>query len=291
MRTPDEASARFTRSLHTLGLSLVAAALVAAPTARPIRAALIQTPGGALIVPPEATDDPTVRRTWADILIAPQDLTAGSVIVVTGRAQVDAEPDRARIFLAVETEGSTAGEASAENAERMTAVSEAVRSAGQDIGELQIGTSGYSLNPVYAPAGPDRAREIVGYTARNTLRVTLDEIDQVGELIDAALGGGANRVSGLRFEVRDSEPYRAEALRQAVAAARGEAAIMAEALGMTLGSPLEVEGGADVPFPTPLFQSGAERALAVQAAPTPIEAEMQNISARVTIRFRLEPGP
>ena len=249
-----------------------------------------QHPNGAIILPPDRADDPTLRRAWADILLEPQLQDQESVIVVTGQAMVQAEPDRARIYFAVETGGSTAQEAGEANADQMTSVAAAVRSAGQSAPGLRVETSSYSLSPVYGPARQSRPREIVGYAARNTLLVTIDDVDIVGILIDAALGAGSNRMSSLQFEVSDPEPYRSEALREAIRIARAEAEVMAESLGMALGPPLEVQGGADVPSPRPFFQSG--RALAVaEAAPTPIEAGLQTVSARVEIRFRLEPAP
>ena len=256
------------------------------------QAALVQQYPGAIILPPEQVDDPALRRSWGNLLIGAQAQEQESVIIVTGQARVEAEPDRARIYFAVETERATAREAGEANADRITAVAAAVRSAGQAADGLRVQTSSYSLNPVYGPVAPNRPREIVGYVARNTLQVRVDEVDRVGRLIDAALAAGSNRVSSLRFEVRDPEPYRNEALREAIRTARSEAEIMAESLGMTLGPPLEVQGGAELPNPRPFLQSGAERASAVaDAAPTPIEAGLQTISARVTIRFRLDPTP
>ncbi len=246
-------------------------------------------PDGAIIIPPDRVDDRSIRRAWADLLIEAQEPPEESVVVVTGQAQVEAEPDRARIYFAVETEGSTAREAGETNAAMITAVTAGVRAAAESTPGIRIETASYALEPRYGPARQDRPREILGYTARNTLQVRVDDVERVGALIDAALASGANRVSSLQFEIRDPEPFRAEALREAIRVARTEAGIMAESLGMALGPPLEVEGGADVPFPRPFFQ--ADRAFAmVEAAPTPIEATLQTVSARVTIRFRLDPA-
>ena len=223
-------------------------------------AATAQSPDDTLILPPDPSPGPTLRRSWTDLLFRAQDQTPESVIVVSGQAEVEAPPDRARIFLAVETESSSARGAGESNADRVTSVTAAVRSAGEFAEGLPVETAGYSLNTVYAPVAQGRPREIAGYVARNTLRVTVDEVTRVGGLIDAALAAGSNRVSGLQFEVRDPEPFRAEALRQAIHSARSEAEAMAESLGMSLGAPIEVEGGAAVPNLRPLRQLGADRA-------------------------------
>jgi uncharacterized protein YggE len=211
-------------------------------------------------------------------------------VTVSGRGEVEAEPDRAVIYFAVETEGESAREAGERNAELMSEVTAAVTAAAQGVDGFEVNTSGYSLSPRYTVPEGDRIQEIMGYVARNTLQVTVDDVSRVGSLIDTALGAGANRVANLSFEVRDPEPFRAEALRDAVVTARGEAEVMAQALGMALGPAIDVQGGADFPYPVPYFQRDMAFMEAAQAAPTPIEAGPLTISANVTIRFRLEPA-
>jgi uncharacterized protein len=205
------------------------------------------------------------------------------VLVVSGTARVEVAPDRARISFAVETEAETAREAGDANARLMDRVIEAVR--GTELRGLRVETSGYTLTPRYRTVRDDRTREIAGYTARNHVQVIVDEVEPVGRIVDAALDAGANRVAGLQFEVRDPEPHRREALRQAVAQARGEAEVMAEALGVRLGSPQHVQGGAEIPFPRGAQLRMEVMAMADEAPMTPVEAGLQTISANVTIRF------
>jgi len=230
-----------------------------------------------------------MRFDWEGVGLALDARPDPHVVTVTGTAEVEAQPDRARILFAVETEGATAQEAGERNATLMTAVTEALRTAGDDAPGLRVETSGYSLAPRYGPVRPDQSREILGYTARNTVQVRVDEVERVGPLIDAALGAGANRVANLQFELRDPEPHRHEAVRLAVQRARAEAEVIADALGVPLGPALDVQGGADTFYPMQGF-AGMERAMAMMDA-TPIEAGMQTISARVTIRFRLDEAP
>lgn len=215
---------------------------------------------------------------------------AESVVTVSGRASVETEADRAHVSLAVETEAQSAQEAAGSNADLMTAVTAAVSAAGEGDEGLRVSTSGYALSPRYASEPGDQGQKIVGYTARNTLEVTVDETDRIGALIDAGLGAGANRVSSLAFEAKDPEPARAEATREAIRRARAEAEVMADALGMALGPPLDVQGGAETPYPM-ARSSLAMDAMQLRAAPTPIESGPLTISSNVTIRFRLDPLP
>lgn len=212
-------------------------------------------------------------------------------MTVRGTGVVEVDPDRARIQFAVETEAATAAEAGAANAELMDRVMASIRTSesGRD---ARLETSGYQLQPRYGPVDRDRGREIVGYTARNTLRVITDDVEAVGRLVDLALDGGANRVAGLLFEIRDPEPHRLEALRRAVAQARTEAEVMAEALGMRLGLPSHVEGGAQRPQPRSMAFDGfaPQMMMAAEAVDTPVEAGVQSVTASVTIRWVLHPN-
>ncbi len=223
---------------------------------------------------------------------APHSDEERSILTVTGSAQVEAQPDRATIVFAVETEGPTAQEAGEANARSMTAVTAAIRAAGEGVPGLRVESSGYSVTPRYGSMEPDRSREIVGYTARNGVRTLIDDAGRVGELVDAALSAGANRISNLHFEVRDPDTYRHQALQQAVAKARADAEIIAAALGMRLGPALDVQGGAEMPSPRTLsFQAEPFMREMADASPTPVEAGLQTIPAEVRIRFRLENLP
>jgi uncharacterized protein YggE len=206
-------------------------------------------------------------------------------IQVSGYAQVFVPSDRARLNFAVVTEAPTAAEAAAQNSTQMEAAIRALRSTGA--AGLQIESWGYDLQPRYArQTTPDQPPRIVGYQATNNIRVTVDDVSAVGALIDAGVSGGANRVTSLQFEARNTDAARAEALRQAVQNARSQAEAMASALGVPLGPALEVQGGAQFPVPPPMPYM-REMAMDMQAAPTPIEPAEQGISAQVTIKYRL----
>jgi uncharacterized protein YggE len=208
-------------------------------------------------------------------------------IQVNGTAQVFVPSDRARLNFAVVTEAATAAEAAAQNSTQMETTIGAIRGTG--VAGLQVESWGYELQPRYAvqrPTEPDQTPRIVGYRAVNNVRVTVDEVTAVGRLIDAAVTAGANRVTSLQFEARNTDAARAEALRQAVQNARSQAEAMASALGVPLGPALEVQGGAQAPMPPPMPYM---RDLQMQAAapPTPIEAAEQSVYANVSIKYRL----
>lgn len=206
---------------------------------------------------------------------------APATVRVTATGSVRIAPEGVVLAVGVETFADSARAAAAQNAARVEEVLAALRSLGVPDEGLQ--TAGYTLEPDYEreeprEAGPGR---IVGYRAWNMVRVTLDSVDEVGRLIDAAVAAGANRVVGVSFRAGDEEEAERAALTDAVAKARARAETLAEAAGVRLGTLLELgtDGTAQ-----PVF----ERALARGGADTPIEPGEIVVEQTVTAVWRLE---
>lgn len=215
-----------------------------------------------------------------------------AVIRVSGSGQVQASPDVAHVSFAVETFAETAREAGERNARQMNEVLAALRQAGA--AEADIETSGYGVHPVYdhrqpqpRPGAGEPAEDprITGYRAVNQVSVEIRDLDAVGRSIDAGLAAGANRLAGVRFELRDDQDARDEALRRAVARARSSAETLADALGVQLG-PVRV-ASTQVESPG-IFRAQAVRMEAAMAdAPTPISPADQTVGATVELEFSI----
>lgn len=214
----------------------------------------------------------------------PGSLQDTTLVTVTGNASVQVPSDRARIQVAVETEAASAEAASRANAEAMNRVLARVRPASGS--GARIETTGYQLTPRYRqPSDRNAPPEIAGYRALNQVVVVLDEVDRVGGVLDAALGAGANRVTGLSFFASDTEPARLEAVRDATARARREAEAVADALGLAVHSAATVH--TSLSGSAPVYRAQAMEAL--QVMDTPVESGSQSVDASVTITFRLLP--
>lgn len=199
---------------------------------------------------------------------------------VSASAAVSRAPDRAVVELAVETLAETARAASAGNAESMTAVLAALQAL--DIERSDIQTRSVSLSPRYDRRPDAEEPMIVGYQAVNRVAVPISDVGRVGRVIDAAVGAGANRVLGIRFELADPEAAYHEALERAITRARREAEVAAEALGEVLGPPIRVStsGLSTPPGPTPEL-------MMARAVETPVQAGELEVSATVHITYRL----
>jgi uncharacterized protein YggE len=203
-------------------------------------------------------------------------------ISTTGIGEAFAIPDRATIYIAVQTRATTASAASADNARRVKAVMDTLRAIG--VSGDQVQTANYNVTPE-VPYMPSTAPRTVTYSVSNSLLVKLRRIDDVGRVIDAALGKGANEISSLQFSSSTADSVRSVALAAAVVDAKGQAEAMARAAGGSLGQLLELSTSMPV-RPMPMIQTFAARA----AVQTPITPGEQSISASVSARWAFVPG-
>jgi uncharacterized protein len=201
-----------------------------------------------------------------------------STLRASGEATVGSAPDRAELDIGVVTRAETAREAADQNARQLAEVRDALREALGPAARLE--TVGYALQPVYHQAEQGEPR-ITGYAATNTLRVRLADLTQVGQVIDLVTRTGANQLQRLRFLLEDDALARAQALREAARAARGNAAALAGALD------LEIVRITSVTEAAPDVRPTYEMALARTA--TPIEPGTIETSATVTITVEVRP--
>lgn len=207
-------------------------------------------------------------------------------LTVVGVGQATAAPDLAVVTLAVETEAEEAAQAVTENARRTEQVLASVRAL---LGEEdRLTTTGYSLYPRYHQPRPDYTAtpRIVGYTARNQVRVELRDLANIGRVIDSATAAGANRVDQLQFQLQDRAATLGSALAFAAAEARAQAVSVAGALGVTLGPVLEAS---TTPSPGIGPQMRFERAEAMaMPAPTPIEPGEVTMTTTLRVTYSIE---
>ncbi|MDQ5860113.1 MAG: SIMPL domain-containing protein [Thermoproteota archaeon] len=232
-----------------------------------------------------------------------------STLSVSSTSTTEVRPDQLSVTLGGETNATTAQEAVSQNANLTAQVIGAIRGLGID--ENRIETSSYSVLPIYEyiqpsqpcieiyppPPGCETRQEIIGYRATNTVTVTLDvpffrvatqSVPDVnaGQVIDAAVGAGANRVDGVIFFI---SPDRQQEIRDtligdAIANARQRANIAAEALQMTVSG---VESVTINPIDFPVFslQEGSIGAADTVSAPTQILPAQQEVSTTVSVVF------
>ncbi len=206
-----------------------------------------------------------------------------TTVTVSGDARVTAKPDTATVLISVVTQNKNATEAQQQNAGQTTAVINALKSAAGSGAEIE--TSGYSLVPqrVYKENQPPT---ITGYEARNSITVTLKDLNRVGAVIDAATRAGANNIDGVSFSLRQDRDARGRALANATREAIGKANILAQALGGRVVKITAVQEGGTSPRPPVIY--ARQEALASQTADTPIEIGTLEINSQVQLVAEVE---
>lgn len=203
-------------------------------------------------------------------------------ITVSAQGSTRITPDRATIQIGVLSRAATAAAASSENARVAQRIIAAIKALG--IGAEQVSTVNYSVNPEYRHI-ENRGPEITGYTVHNTVVVDVRQIDQVGRVIDASLGAGANMINSLDFYAANTEDARRAALAAAVEKARLDAEVIARAAGGTLGGLAEASVGA---YMIPMRRENVQMMRAdagVAAPPTPVEPGSELLSVQVMTRW------
>jgi uncharacterized protein len=205
-------------------------------------------------------------------------------INVTGQGQVKAKPDVAYINLGVSSTGTTAKEAMDQNSAAMNSVVAKLAALGIDKKDMRTGNISLSPQTDTSKSGDASAPKIVGYWANNSLVVTVNDVNKVGAVLDAAVTAGANTAGGIRFDIKDSSKLQTEALNAALKDARSQADVVAAGLGLKVtgvqSATVDSTGGSG---PIYLGMGAAPRAMAADQAP--VEPGEMTISAVVRVTF------
>ncbi len=136
------------------------------------------------------------------------------------------------------SQGATSQAAADLNAKQSNAVVEQLRKV---VPAANIKTVNFSINPNYHYPKDGSPPTILGYTANNTVRLELDDLKALGNVIDAATRSGANNVNRVTFALRDESAVRAEALGKAADQAKAGAQALAQRMKVKLGRVLSME--------------------------------------------------
>ena len=159
-------------------------------------------------------------------------------LTVTGSAAIAAPPDGASIEIGVSSLEATATEALSAGATALELVRAALAEEGVADEDLQTVRIRLDEEHDYTEEG----RVSIGFRFSNTIRVTVDGVDGIGDVIDAAVGAGGDAVSihRIRFLVSNrvalEDTAIDEARRKALAMA-GQAGVRASSIGDVIDRP------------------------------------------------------
>lgn len=200
---------------------------------------------------------------------------SSSTMILTGTGYVNVQPDTAIIRLGVVTKGYNLPNLQTENAAISQAVLDALKQF--DISELK--TLEYILDKNYEMHNGERIEK--GYLVRHTFEIKMNQMDQIGMLIDQAVNSGANYVESIVFDVSNIEIYYLQALNLAVMNAYKKARSISLHLGLQREPfPSRIVENSATPIPYSQMFRGKEQFIS-----TPIEPGLKKIEATVTIDF------
>lgn len=194
--------------------------------------------------------------------------------VATGTAE--GVPDTITARVSVSTRGETAAGVLADTSTRMQQLLDQLAEAGIDPKDVQ--TTSVGLGPTY-----DRDGNITGYSADNSLQVTLRDLETAGTQLDAMVEtvGDAGRIDGISLGFADDSELRSKARADAVVQARAHAEEMAAAAGAEVGDVRTiVEIDATEGYPIALTA-------AADGGSVPIAAGSQEVTVKVEAVFSL----
>jgi uncharacterized protein YggE len=173
----------------------------------------------------------------APVAHAQGDATARTITVV-GEGTVRIQPDVARANFGVEVVSNSVREALDENKTTMDAVLATLKEMG--IEERDIQTTGFTIYADrYGPTGP-LPPDQVNYRVSNNVTVVIRDLENLGDVVDAAVEAGANNIYGIQFQVDDPSPLESEARASAIADAQAKAQELAELTGVSVGPVVSV---------------------------------------------------
>jgi uncharacterized protein len=170
------------------------------------------------------------RSRGVEMIERPWGITAFST------ASVQAAPDLARLRFRVTRLEQTPAQAFAVTSGAVGEVRRVIRQHGVPDGSVQRSQLSLASSWSYG-----NERKFLGYQCQASFVVESRELDGIQQLLVDVVAAGANEIQGVNFDVADKPALRAEARREAVAAARRKAQLYAEAASVRLGPVLHVE--------------------------------------------------
>jgi uncharacterized protein len=201
---------------------------------------------------------------------------------ISGSGTVAATPDLVSITVGVTTTAPTARAALTANNAKTAGVFEFLRASG--VGPRDMQSTNISVSPQFRPRRNNEPvqPEIIGYTVRNNVHITVRDLAGFGVVLDGVVEAGANMVQGISFGIAERDALEKKAMANAVRDAVAKARNIADAAGVELGPILTINTGGVGPAPRQQFLARAE------ASSVPVAAGELTVRAQVSVVFAID---
>ncbi len=206
-------------------------------------------------------------------------------ISVTANHTIFVSPTQANVWLSVTTLESSAQKAQEANAKIMEKVIAALVDAG--VAKEDIKTESFSLFEKTEWNYETNKSVSVGFEAVHALKVKVLDTDELGKIIDKAVGAGANRVSNIEFTISDErmEELQNDALKEAALKAKGKAELIAQTLGLELDG---VQSANEANYSYRPYRFDFSRTAMSESAQTTIMEGQVQVNASISLAYLIK---
>jgi uncharacterized protein len=201
-------------------------------------------------------------------------------VAAYGAASVKAMPDLVRARFKVTRVEQTPSQAFAAASDAVRDIRQALRLHG--VPDVAVQRSQLGLNSSWNYGGGQR--KFLGYECQASFVAQSTDLDDVQSLLVDLVAAGANEIDGVDFDVQGKTDLRAQARRDAVAAARRKAELYAEAAGVRLGAVLHID---DVDPEQPGLERFRGHSSGGEASPEDMAPGHVVVSAAVILGFSI----
>ena len=199
---------------------------------------------------------------------------------VVGSSTINEEAGRATVEVQVRVRALTATEAIKQSAERARKLADAIKA--KIPGKSNVRIANFIVQ-AESEQGNYTEQIVIGYQVTNQISVETSATDQIGNLVDTAMGAGANQVNLVNLELRDDSKALSEAIADACKNAQLSATAAAQAFGLKVKRVVKVTNFGE--FRTQ--QGGIEHGSSVSLT-KPLKLGEVMVSAVVTVTYELE---
>jgi len=206
---------------------------------------------------------------------------------VSGNGTVYLTPDIAYITIGVHTEDPNLATGVGNNNKQAQALVDALKKAG--IAAKDIQTSNFSVyNNNSQSFDKTTGQPITGgnYAVDNTVNVTVRDLSHLGNVLNTAVGAGANAINSISFDVADKTVAMEQARQKAMANASSLATELAKTAGVSLGEIQAISYSDNSPLS--YYGMGGGGASAAPNASVPIQPGQTQISVTVSVTYALK---
>jgi len=228
---------------------------------------------------------------------------ASRTVIVSASGEVDGEPDLAVLHVGIESVADSAGVARDELASGAEDLTNALREYG--IPDENISTRRFRIHERLdrqrmeedgvRPDNREKAEEYITYHGTHSFTIEVENVDEVGEVIDVAVEAGADEIGHVTYTLSEEKrsDLREEALREALGSAREEADVIADEISAEVVEATIVDASEGRVSPVRRnveFGDGAaaETPASEPAPPTAVESGDVTVTADVDVRYEIE---